>query len=152
MVQQTFPRELIQIQRQRTRTYAALERRPGNTASLRFQLRQLDNQLANHPYWRTAAGRSPSAKIELRRRAREIEEAEKRLSEQQRRILECIREWTAEHNGESPSVREIGRSVGLSSTGSVAYQLGQLEEAGALDRGAGRGGDRGGGRGISLLW
>ncbi|MCX4902379.1 hypothetical protein [Streptomyces sp. NBC_00892] len=29
--------------------------------------------------------------------------------------------------GESPSVRQIGERVGLSSTSSVAYQLGRLE-------------------------
>lgn len=145
MVQTTFPRDLIQTQRQRTRTYAALESRPHGTVALRQQLRQLDNLLAAHPFWKTPAGRSPSARVELRERVRAIEVAEADLSDQQREILACIRRWTAVH-GESPSVREIGQSVGLSSTGSVAYQLGQLEEAGAIDRG------RGANRGISLLW
>jgi hypothetical protein len=143
-----FPRDLITLQRQWTRTYAALERRPLHTVELRRRLQQLSARLAGHPFWATAAGRSPSAKVELRRRVREIEEAEKRLSEQQLRILECIRDWTAEHNGESPSVREIGRCVGLTSSGSVAYQLGQLEQLGVLDRSV----RRGKGRGIALLW
>jgi hypothetical protein len=146
MVQTTFPRDLIQTQRQRTRTYAALGRRPHDTVALRQRLRQLDNLLAAHPFWKTPTGRSPSARVELRERVREIEAAEEDLSEQQRDILSCIRRWTAVH-GESPSVREIGQSVGLSSTGSVAYQLGQLEAAGAIDRGG-----RGASRGITLLW
>lgn len=147
MVQTTFPRDLIQTQRQRARTYTALGLRPHDTVALRQRLRQLDNLLTHHPFWRTAAGRSPSARVELRERVREIEAAERRLSEQQRNILACIRRWTAVH-GESPSVREIGQSVGLSSTGSVAYQLGQLEEAGAIDRTH----NPGAGRGITLLW
>ncbi|WP_246101082.1 Tn3 family transposase [Streptomyces cyaneus] len=45
---------------------------------------------------------------------------------------------TAEH-GETPSMREIARSVGLSSTGSVAYQLDQMAQLGAIDHGPGRG-------------
>ncbi|WP_329030882.1 MULTISPECIES: MarR family transcriptional regulator [unclassified Streptomyces] len=44
-----------------------------------------------------------------------------------------MREWIAEH-GEGPSVREIGARVGLSSTSSVAYQLGRLEELGLISR------------------
>ncbi|MFJ6631163.1 LexA family protein [Streptomyces sp. NPDC091376] len=34
------------------------------------------------------------------------------ISERQRRILRCIREWIAEH-GEAPTVSEISRQVGL---------------------------------------
>jgi hypothetical protein len=146
MVQTTFPHDLIQLQRQWTRTYAALERRPLHTATPRRRLQQLSVRLAAHPFWGTDAGRSPSAKIELRRTVREIEEAEDRLSEQQQRILQCIRDFTAEH-GKSPSLREIGRIVGLSSSGSVAYQVDQLEQLGILDRiGHGKG------REISLRW
>ncbi|MFF6993240.1 hypothetical protein [Streptomyces sp. NPDC010273] len=78
----------------------------------------------------------------------EIEETEELLSEQQRRILTCIRKWAAEHGGETPSVREIGRIVGLDSTGSVAYQLGQMEQLGVLDRSI----SRGPGKGIALPW
>ncbi|MFJ2651858.1 hypothetical protein ACIO1C_34680 [Streptomyces sp. NPDC087420] len=77
-----------------------------------------------------------------------MEETEEHLSEQQRRILTWLRDWAAAHNGETPSVREIGRSVGLSSTGSVAYQLGQMEQLGVLDRSV----SRGPGKGISLPW
>ncbi|MDX3772089.1 MULTISPECIES: MarR family transcriptional regulator [unclassified Streptomyces] len=36
--------------------------------------------------------------------------------------------------GDAPTVREIGRRVGLSSTGSVAYQLGRLEKLGLISR------------------
>lgn len=143
-----FPRDLIRTQLQRTRTYAALELRPLQTAALRQQLRRLDIRLATHPFWQTPTGRSPSAKVALRELVREIEKTEQRLSEQQRRILTCIRKWAAAHNGETPSVREIGKIVGLSSTGSVAYQLGQMEQLGVLDRSV----SRGKGKGISLPW
>ncbi|WP_406117625.1 LexA family protein [Streptomyces sp. NBC_00989] len=148
MQQPTFPRDLIRTQLQRTRTYAALELRPFETTALRRRLRQLDNRISAHPFWQTAAGRSPSARVELRELVREIQETEEHLSDQQRRILRCIREWAAAHNGETPSVREIGRIVGLSSTGSVAYQLGQMEQLGVLDRSV----NRGPGKGISLPW
>ncbi|WP_326770928.1 hypothetical protein OG978_45645 (plasmid) [Streptomyces sp. NBC_01591] len=40
------------------------------------------------------------------------------LSARQEAILRTIRDWIAE-NGESPSVRQIGERVGLSSTSSV---------------------------------
>jgi len=140
-----FPLDLIQAQRDWNRMYAALERRPVHTAALRRRLQQLSARLAAHPFWETGAGRSPSARVELRRRVRELEEAEDRLTEQQARILECIRDWTAEH-GKAPSMREIGRRVGLSSTGSVAYQLDRMEQLGVIDRGP----SRGTGRGIAL--
>ncbi|MFJ9968166.1 LexA family protein [Streptomyces avermitilis] len=54
------------------------------------------------------------------------------LSARQQEILACIRRWIVEH-GEAPTVREIARTVGLSSTSSVAYQL---EERGEITRGA----------------
>ncbi|MEJ8640072.1 hypothetical protein [Streptomyces sp. MS2.AVA.5] len=43
--------------------------------------------------------------------------------------LGCIRERIAE-TGEGPSIRQIGQLVGLSSTSSVAYQLGGSKTAG----------------------
>ncbi|WP_433573932.1 LexA family protein [Streptomyces sp. CA-251247] len=55
------------------------------------------------------------------------------LSARQERILGCIRERIAE-TGEGPSIRQIGQLVGLSSTSSVAYQLGRLEEGGLISR------------------
>ncbi|MFE7112748.1 MarR family transcriptional regulator [Streptomyces sp. NPDC057575] len=41
--------------------------------------------------------------------------------------------WIAE-TGERPSVRQIAERVGLSSTSSVAYQLGRLEDRGLISR------------------
>jgi hypothetical protein len=35
-------------------------------------------------------------------------------------------------------MRDIGRSVGLSSTGSISYQLGRLEQVGVIRGGKGR--------------
>ncbi|MGW2939615.1 LexA family protein [Streptomyces sp. NPDC001156] len=67
------------------------------------------------------------------------------LTERQERILKCIRDWIAAY-GETPSVREIGQVVGLSSKSSVAYQLDRMEQLGAIDRSV----RRGRGRGISL--
>ncbi|MFJ8856325.1 LexA family protein [Streptomyces sp. NPDC102437] len=55
------------------------------------------------------------------------------LSSRQEAILSAIRDWIAE-TGESPSVRQIGERVGLSSTSSVAYQLGRLEARGLISR------------------
>ncbi|MGW1658057.1 LexA family protein [Streptomyces atratus] len=55
------------------------------------------------------------------------------ITETQRRILICVREWIAEH-GEAPTIREIGRQVGLSSTSSTAYQIGRLEQHGVISR------------------
>ncbi|WUC16614.1 winged helix DNA-binding protein [Streptomyces sp. NBC_00564] len=76
-----------------------------------------------------------------------MEAAEDRLTEQQERILQCIRDWVADR-GETPPMREICRTVGLSSTGSVAYQLDRMEELGVIDRGH----SRGEGKGIALRW
>ncbi|WP_328405580.1 MarR family transcriptional regulator [Streptomyces sp. NBC_00390] len=56
-----------------------------------------------------------------------------RLTERQERILRCIREEIAA-TGEGPSIRQIGQLVGLSSSSSVAYQLGRLEERGLISR------------------
>ncbi|MFF4749121.1 LexA family protein [Streptomyces sp. NPDC002514] len=149
MVHRMFPLDLVQAQRDWNRTYAALERRPFRTAVLRRQLQRLSVRLASHPYWETAAGRSPAARVELRQHVRDLQEAEGRLTDQQERILACIREWVAAR-GETPSMREIGRKVGLSSTASVAYQLDRMEQLGVIDRDPGQG--RGTGRGIALRW
>ncbi|MBE6924768.1 MAG: transcriptional repressor LexA [Ruminococcaceae bacterium] len=46
-------------------------------------------------------------------------------------ILEFVNRFVQE-NGYSPSVREIGAAVGLSSTASVSYHLRALQEKGAL--------------------
>jgi repressor LexA len=55
------------------------------------------------------------------------------LTTRQRRIMEFIRGWVAQH-GYPPSVREIGEAVELVSPSSVAYQLKELEKKGLLRR------------------
>jgi repressor LexA len=58
---------------------------------------------------------------------------EKPATERQRRILEVIRAFTAEH-GYPPSVREIGERVGLSSSSTIHAHLKALERRGLLSR------------------
>ena len=58
------------------------------------------------------------------------------LTPRQRRILRFIHDWVQER-GYSPSMREIGRAVGLTSTSSVEHQLSALESKGHLRREAG---------------
>ena len=55
------------------------------------------------------------------------------LADRQVAILDCIREYRAQH-GYSPSIREIGDAVGLTSTSSVHHQLRKLEDLGVLVR------------------
>jgi repressor LexA len=55
------------------------------------------------------------------------------LTPRQRRILEVIKE-AVESRGYPPSIREMGESVGLASTSSVAHQLKMLEGKGFLRR------------------
>ncbi|WP_327250110.1 LexA family protein [Streptomyces sp. NBC_01320] len=59
------------------------------------------------------------------------------LSPRQESILRVIRNSIIEC-GEGPTVRQIGERVGLSSTSSVAYQLGRLEALGLISRSARR--------------
>ena len=59
------------------------------------------------------------------------------LTTRQRRILEVIRDHMRQQ-GYPPSVREIGEAVGLTSTSSVAHQLGTLQRKGFLRRDANR--------------
>jgi len=59
------------------------------------------------------------------------------LTERQRKIIEVIEDAT-QRRGYPPTLREIGRAVGLVSTSSVAYQLAQLQDKGQLSRGVGR--------------
>ncbi|MEV6949996.1 MarR family transcriptional regulator [Streptomyces sp. NPDC051172] len=139
-----FPLDLIEAQRDWNRARAALVRRPVKTPELLNRLRTLGVGVAVHSFWETEDGKSPSAREDLRRRVSEMEKAEERLTDQQRRILTWVRRWVAEH-GEAPTQRQIGQAVGLSSTGSVSYQLAKLEEANLIDR-------RSHGRGIALRW
>ncbi|HXF56515.1 MAG TPA: transcriptional repressor LexA [Actinomycetota bacterium] len=55
------------------------------------------------------------------------------LTPRQRRILEFIRR-TVDERGYPPTVREIGRAVGLTSSSSVHAQLANLERLGLLRR------------------
>jgi SOS-response transcriptional repressor LexA len=68
------------------------------------------------------------------------------LTEREERILKCIRDSIAER-GQAPSIREIGRSVGLSSPASVVYHLRQMEQLGVIRRTE----KDGHGRGIALV-
>lgn len=54
-----------------------------------------------------------------------------RTSNKAQLILDFVNQFVVE-NGYSPSVREIGAAVGLSSTASVSYHLQQLEDKGLL--------------------
>ncbi len=59
--------------------------------------------------------------------------SEKPLSKRQQNILEFTRGYMDE-NGRPPTIREIGKAVGINSTSVVNYNLGKLEEKGYLDR------------------
>jgi repressor LexA len=59
--------------------------------------------------------------------------ADRAPTERQSRILEVIRDFTAEH-GYPPSVREIGERVGLSSSSTVQSHLKTLEKRGLIHR------------------
>ncbi|MEU9274887.1 hypothetical protein [Streptomyces sp. NPDC048341] len=68
-----FPRDLIELQADWHRTYAALAvPRPVHTTALRRRLQTLSGQLLFHPYWANP-GRAPAARVELRRQARALE-------------------------------------------------------------------------------
>ena len=67
-----------------------------------------------------------------------------RLSVRQERMIEFIRDFRIDH-GYPPTVREIGRAAGISSTSVVDYNLNVLEKAGYIRR------DREISRGIEML-
>jgi len=56
-----------------------------------------------------------------------------KLSERQRKILDYIQAFFID-SGYPPSIREIGKAVGISSTSVVNYNLNRLVEEGYLDR------------------
>ena len=62
----------------------------------------------------------------------------KTLTPKQQKIYDYILDFTAEH-GYPPSVREIGAAVGLKSPSTVHFHLKHLEEAGVIEKGAGKG-------------
>ena len=55
------------------------------------------------------------------------------LSERHRKILEFLTQFQ-ESNGYSPSIRQIGDSIGVKSTSLVDYYLNQLQEMGLIER------------------
>lgn len=55
------------------------------------------------------------------------------VEEQERRILACIRDFIQER-GYPPTVRDIARELGISSTSVVDYHLKRLERAGWIER------------------
>ncbi|WP_184833259.1 transcriptional repressor LexA [Allocatelliglobosispora scoriae] len=59
------------------------------------------------------------------------------LSVRQQRILVTIQEWIAKR-GYPPTLREIGKEVGLTASSTVSYHLKELERKGLLTRDAGR--------------
>jgi repressor LexA len=59
--------------------------------------------------------------------------SEKPLSKRQQNILQFTRDYMVQH-ARPPTIREIGRAVGINSTSVVNYNLGKLEEKGYLDR------------------
>jgi len=66
------------------------------------------------------------------------------LSERQQKILDFIREFTRQ-NGYPPTIRDIGRELGISSTSVVNYNLSILEREGYIQR------DREVSRGVKVL-
>ncbi len=59
--------------------------------------------------------------------------SEKPLSKRQQNILQFTRGYMDEH-GRPPTIREIGKAVGINSTSVVNYNLGKLVEKGLIDR------------------
>ena len=52
-------------------------------------------------------------------------------------IMRFIIRYKRQHDGNSPTVREIQDACGVSSTSMVAYYLGKLEDVGLIRRGHG---------------
>ncbi|WP_326655641.1 hypothetical protein [Streptomyces sp. NBC_01750] len=71
MARNSFPDDLVQVQRDWIRTYEELAHRSpvADTTALRRRLILLSCSLAGHPFW-TEAGRPPAARVELRHHAR----------------------------------------------------------------------------------
>ena len=55
------------------------------------------------------------------------------LSPRQERMLDFIRRYHAEHDY-PPTIREIGKAAGISSTSVVKYNLERLQEKGFINR------------------
>ena len=59
--------------------------------------------------------------------------AKRALTDRQRRMLDYLQDFTVK-SGYPPSIRQIGKAVGISSTSVVNYNLNRLVEEGYLDR------------------
>ncbi len=59
--------------------------------------------------------------------------AKKQLTDRQSRMLDFIQQFS-EENGYPPSIRQIGKNVGMSSTSVVNYNLNRLVDEGYLSR------------------
>ena len=59
--------------------------------------------------------------------------AKRALTERQRRMLDFLQDFSVK-SGYPPSIRQIGKAVGISSTSVVNYNLNRLVEEGYLDR------------------
>lgn len=59
--------------------------------------------------------------------------AKKQLTDRQSRMLDFIQQFS-EENGYPPSIRQIGKNVGISSTSVVNYNLNRLVDEGYLSR------------------
>jgi repressor LexA len=64
---------------------------------------------------------------------KEVAMVKGKLSERQRNMLDFIQRFSTQ-NGYPPSIREIGKDVGISSTSVVNYNLNRLVDEGYLDR------------------
>lgn len=72
MEETPFPADLVRLQADWQRTYAALAApRPVDNTALRRRLHTLSGQLLFHPYW-SSSDRLPGARVELRRQARAL--------------------------------------------------------------------------------
>lgn len=73
MAANTFPDDLLTLQRDVQSTYAALAApRPSSPTALRRRLHRLTAQLTDHPYWEGVPGGGRAAQVELRRQARRL--------------------------------------------------------------------------------
>src|SRR5690606_41930943 len=97
-------------------------------------------------------GLLPAGKRDIMATGNEVSYVYEDLTKRQREIMDFITEET-ERRGYPPSVREIGKAVGLRSSSTVHGHLTRLEEKGYLRRrseerrvGKGGGGGRGEGR------
>ncbi|NUL03686.1 hypothetical protein HRW07_10655 [Streptomyces lunaelactis] len=76
MARSLHPDDLLAAQREWNRTYVAMASQLGSTTVLRRRLLRLSGRVFWHPFWSSAAGRGPAARVELRRRVRVQEREE----------------------------------------------------------------------------